>query len=177
MNNLTLKEVLTIYWSQLTFLLLGLGIIIKIILDFISKKKEINHSLFQEKKLQAVNNFFEHLSKIEQHWIELPIFEILRKEIKPKELDDIQFPLISHLKQSILELQIYFKEKEHQKFKEILENTFEIRRTLSDVYLNYSPGEKTVERSNNFLLKREQIGEKNQEIIKLITRSIRNGFN
>ena len=174
---MSLKELLTDYWSQLTFLLLGLGIIIKIILDFVSKKKEINHSLFQEKKLQAVNNFFQHFSKIEQHWIELPIFEVLRKEIKPKELDDIEFPLISNLKQSILELQIYFKEIEHRKFKKILENTFEVKKTLADVYLNYSPDEKTVERSNNFLLKRDQVSEKNQELIKEITKSIRNGFN
>ena len=174
---MSLKELLTDYWSQLTFLLLGLGIIIKIILDFVSKKKEINHSLFQEKKLQAVNNFFQHFSKIEQHWIELPIFEVLRKEIKPKELDDIEFPLISNLKQSILELQIYFKAIEHRKFKKILENTFEVKKTLADVYLNYSPDEKTVERSNHFLLKRDQVSEKNQELIKEITKSIRNGFN
>lgn len=174
---MSLKELLTDYWSQLTFLLLGIGIIIKIILDFISKKKEINHSIFQEKKLQAVNNFFRHYSKIEQHWIELPIYEIIRHEIKPKQLDDIEVPLISNLKQSILELQIYFKESEHNKFREVLENTFEVKRTLSDVYLNYSPSEKSIERSNNFLFKRDQISVKNHELIKEITRSVRNGFN
>ncbi len=174
---MSLKELLTDYWSQTTFILLGFGIIIKIILDFISKKKEINHSLFQDKKLQAVNKFFRNFSKIEQYWIELPIYEIIRKEIQPKELDDIQFPLLSNLKQSILELQIYFKETEHKKFRVILENTFEVKRTLSDVYLNYSPGEKSIERSNKFIFKRDQISERNQEIINEITKSIRTTFN
>lgn len=83
---MSIKQLLTEYWSQITFILLGLGILLKIILDFISKKKEIDHSLFQERKLEAVNVFFSNYSRIEQFWIEIPIYEIIRHEIKPKEL-------------------------------------------------------------------------------------------
>ena len=61
------------------------------------------------------------------------------------------------VKQIILELQIYFEEKEYKKFREILLKTLEVKRALSDIYLNYATGEKSIERSNNFILKRDQM--------------------
>jgi len=49
-----IKEILTTYWSQTLLLLLGIGYLVKRGLDFRSKKKEINHSLFKNSGSQQL---------------------------------------------------------------------------------------------------------------------------
>jgi hypothetical protein len=62
---MTIEKLFTEYWSQFTLLLIGFGYFIKRIFDNISKRQEINHSLFQQKKLEVANSFFSTYAKAE----------------------------------------------------------------------------------------------------------------
>lgn len=56
---MTLEQIFTTYWSQTTLILFGIGFLIKSSIDLSSKKTEINHNLFQQKKLESINSFFQ----------------------------------------------------------------------------------------------------------------------
>jgi len=57
---MTIKDLLTIYWSQFTLILIAIGSLvfyfIKRHFDKSSKKIEINHSLFQQNRLNLNNS-------------------------------------------------------------------------------------------------------------------------
>lgn len=157
---MTIEKLFTTYWSQLTLLLFGIGYFIKRVLDNISKKSEINHSLFQQKRLESVNSFFTIYAKTERMWVHIRIHEIVQNKISATELDEIIFPLINELKRNLLELQIYFKDEEHSRFKSIYDNLILINRKLSNIYFDFDQNKTNTEKSNSFQFYREDILEK-----------------
>ncbi len=60
-----IEELFTTYWSQVTLLIIGIGYFIKRIFDQKSKKLEINHSLFQQNRINAVSKFLSTYAKTE----------------------------------------------------------------------------------------------------------------
>jgi hypothetical protein len=74
---MTIEKILTTYWSQTTLILFGIGFLIKSSIDLKSKKTEINHSLFQQKKLELINSFFSNCGSTNQMWKDIPIYDIL----------------------------------------------------------------------------------------------------
>lgn len=172
----TFIDVLTTYWSQTTLLLFGLGFLIKRILDIRSKKVEINHGLFQQKRLESVNNFFTNYAKAEQMWTSIAIWDILENRIKSKEIDQIIYPHLNELERNILELQIYFAESDHRHFAEIMENLHEINRKLKKVYFDYSPETSVINRSNEFQFHCDKKLKENKEIFRKLSPIIRATF-
>ena len=170
-----LEKILTEYWSQVALLLAFIGYFGKRILDNISKKREINHSLFQEKRLTAVNKFFNAYSESTQMWFSLVVSDILHHRTDPKELDEIIYPSLNKLKSIVKELQIYFDLKDAKLFDEILDNSLDINQKLFEMY--FQSNEKYVVRSNSFLEFRDQKLKSNEEVFKKISKRLKKTFN
>tara|TARA_R110002033_G_C3808533_1_gene231916 strand:+ start:24 stop:548 length:525 start_codon:yes stop_codon:yes gene_type:complete len=172
-----IKELLTTYWSQLTLLLLGVGYFIKRVFDNISNKREINHNLFQQNRLKAVNDFFTSYAKTERMWRDLSIIPILNYKIGTKEIDEIIFSPINELRRNVLELQIYFPENEHQLYKDILKNVLEINGKLNSIYFHSDKETSTTIKSNEFGFFRDSKLEENEKLFEKLSKIIRKTFN
>ena len=168
-----LEKIFTEYWSQTTLLLAFFGYFGKRVFDNISKKREINHSLFQEKRLIAVNKFYIAYSEHTQMWFSLVISDILRQRTEPKELDSIIYPSLNKLKSVIKELQIYFNTKDFELFEQVLNNCLDINQKLMEVYFNSTAEEKYIVRSNTFLELREKKLKNNEQIFVKISKRVK----
>lgn len=171
-----IEDLLTTYWSQFTLLLAFIGYFIKRFLDYKSKKREINHNLFQQHRLKAVNDFFSSYAKTERMWKDIPIYKILDREINTKELDKLIFVPIDELRKNVMELQIYFSEKEHKLFKSILENILKIDGKLKSIYFNLKEENSQIVKSNEFGTVCENRLKKNNEILKEVSKAIKKTF-
>jgi hypothetical protein len=132
---MTLKELFTTYWSQFTLILLGLGYLIKYVLDLIFKKREINFTILQNRKLDSINKFFSRYAKVESMWLDLAIYPILRGEVKADEIDIIIFSSINEFKSSVFEVKIYTNDEENEKYDLLYENMMLINKKLNSLYM------------------------------------------
>ncbi len=174
---MTITDLLTTYWSQLTLLLLGTGYFIKRLFDLKSRKKEINHSLFQQNRINSLNSFFSVYAKTELIWTDLAIYEILKHEISAKELDNLVGPTINDLKMNILQLQIYFEYKDYKHFTDIYDNILEIKGKLGELYFDFVEDTNITSKSNEYqFFYKEKLKDNNKILlqISLITRRIFN---
>lgn len=172
-----IEELLTTYWSQIILLLSFVGYFGKRIFDNKSKKREINHTLFQQYRLKSVNDFFTSYAKTERMWQDLSIYSILEYKIGTKEMDNIIFEPINELRKNILELQIYFPEKEHKIFEKILDNILSINGKLSSIYFNYDKEISPIVKSNDFGFFRDEKLKENNELFKEVSKIIKRTFN
>jgi hypothetical protein len=171
-----IDELLTTYWSQMILLLSFVGYFGKRLFDNKSKKREINHNLFQQNRIDSLSKFFKAYSKTEQMWTSIAIWDILDHKLSTKELDNIVFPLLNELKASVMELQIYFKGKEHKHFEEIIENIILINGKLGEVYFDFNPDKNIITNSNNFQYFRDDKLKENEKILKKISLMIQKTF-
>lgn len=176
LTQVTLEDLFTTYWSQTILIFFAFGYLVKRIFDTLASKKEINHALFQEYRMKAINNFFTTYSKVERMWEDLPIYRIIDREIIPKEIDEIVFTPIDELRKSILELQIYFSEKEHELFKNILKNILNINGKLSIIWRDYSNEDSSIIKSNIFGGYRDKKLKENNEILNEVIEMVRDTF-
>jgi len=95
-----IEKLLTTYWGQTTLILLAIAYFIKRIFDNKSKKIEINHSLFQQKRLKVLNDFYSNYAKTEFLWDHLAIYDILSNKLVAKEIDNIIWPILNDLKKN-----------------------------------------------------------------------------
>ena len=150
------RELLTTYSSLLTLVIVGIGSLIFYFIrryfEYESKKTEINHSLYQQNRLSAVNRFFESYAKAELMWDQIAIYDILSRNIPPKEIDQLVFPSLNELRKNLYELMIYFNESDHKKFKLILYNVESINRKMSELYFEDDPKITDINKSNEFQL-------------------------
>ena len=159
-----IRELFTTYWSQVTLLLLVFGYFGKRFFDFVSKKKEINHNLLQERRLNAVNSFFQTYAEVERMWEELTssLYSIMDKKISPAEMDEMVFSKLDRLKGNVLELQIYFDHKEHKYFKLIHKNSIDINKHILEIYFDQNPKKSANERAGEFYIyKSKKLNENN----------------
>lgn len=171
-----ITELLTTYWSQLTLMLFGIGYFVKRLLDNISNKRRINHNLFQQNRIDSLNRFFKSYSKTEQMWTSIAIWDILGNKLSAKELDNIVFPLMNELKASVMELQIYFKDKDHENFQSVLKNMKLINGKLGEVYFDFNPDRNIISNSNKFQYFRDDKLKENEKILKKISLMIQKTF-
>ena len=171
-----IKELLTIYWGQITVLLLGLGYFIKRYFDSKSKKLEINHSLFQQNKINAISTFFYNYAKVESTWFGLKIYDVLDRKMTVDEIDNIIWPPINDLKKSVLELKIYFDQGSHKHFQNALDTYLELNDQLCRLYFNYDRDTKTTNKVNAFYLSQDNTKRKLVPILENITLVCRISF-
>jgi hypothetical protein len=173
---MTLGEFITTYWSQITVFTFGVGFFLKSLWNFVIKKREINFNLFQQRKLDSVNCFYSTYAKTEQMWKGISIYPILNNKIKAEEIDKIIFPLIDELQRIVLELQIYFDDKQHNYFERIFNNVQMINKKLMQIYLDESQNLTTIKKANEFVLFRDKKLLENKPIFKEISSVLKESF-
>ena len=67
-----IQEIFEKYWNQILLLITALGIGLRIVFNFFLKKKEINHSIFQKNKIEALIRFYNAYSELKSMWTKLP---------------------------------------------------------------------------------------------------------
>lgn len=74
----------------------------------------------------------------------------LNENYQQKKLIKSFFPVLNELDKNLLELMIYFDEKEMRYFKIIVDNIKSINRALSRIYFDYDHGKTIANKSNEF---------------------------
>lgn len=161
---ITFKDILTTYWTQCVFILLGFGYFIKRLLDLKSKKNEINYTIFQQKRLETLQNFTTSYLEVEHLWMTLPIYRILERKLSAKDIDDIIFPKINKLKGYTLELKIYFEENDCKIFENLMNNMGLINSHLQYLYNDQGIEFRTMERVDSYYEFRGKIIVSNQTL-------------
>lgn len=165
------------YWSQITLLLLGVGYLFKLYLNYLTRKSEINHSLFQKTMIESVLGFIHSYSTSEELWRDLPLLRISKKEFTAKEMDLMIFPHLNDIKNKSLQLRIFFGEKEMEPFDGIVSNLFKVNSKVSEIYHNPKNLDKNyTSESWEYEKVMDEMIEKNRELILQITNMIRTKF-
>ncbi|MFB9054616.1 hypothetical protein ACFFVB_16125 [Formosa undariae] len=131
-----IDELLTTYWSQIILLLSFVGYFGKRLFDTKSKKREINHTLFQEHKIKSINDFYNFYAINKQMWYELPIYNVMKHQITPNELDKLISPSLNDLRKSVNKLQIYFDKNDFNTIKSVQDNINSINQKLTEIYFD-----------------------------------------
>jgi len=177
---MTLKDLFTTYWSQVTLLLLAFGYLIKYILDLVFKKREINFSIIQNRRLDSINKFFSRYAKVESMWLDLSVYPILRGEVKADEIDIIIFSSINDFKSSVFEVKIYTNDEENKKYDLLYENMMMINKKLNSLYVKttYSGVKptKVSDEVNEFSEFRDNVLKKNSLIIGDICKDLKKTY-
>jgi hypothetical protein len=170
---MTIEQLFTTYWSQVTLLLVGVGYFIKRGFDQKSKKLEINHSLFQQNRITAVSNFLSAYGKTELMWREIAIYKILSNTLDANQIDSIIWPPLNEMKKSVLELKIYFDKGAHQNFEKMLDGFLSINTKLSGLYFGGSPDLSLIQKSNSFHSFKDQQLKENDALLTEVCEEIR----
>jgi len=177
---MTLKELFTTYWSQFTLILLGLGYLIKYVLDLVFKKREINFTIIQNRKLDSINKFFSRYAKVESMWLDLAVYPILRGEVKADEIDIIIFSSINDFKSSVFEVKIYTNDEENEKYDLLYENMMLINKKLNSLYMKTTfsgiKPTKVSDEVNEFSEFRDNLLKKNSLIIGDICKELKKTY-
>lgn len=136
---------ITEYWSQITILLLAVGYLFRLYLNYLSRKSEINHSLFQKMMMDAVSEFLKAYTVSEELWRDLPILRISKGEFTPKQLDQMIFTCLNEIKSKTAQLRIFFKDSDMKPFEEIEANLFKLNAKVSEIHANYQMGGKPMD--------------------------------
>ncbi len=94
---MTLKEILSTYWSQTILALAAIGYFVQRIYELKLKKEESRHSLFQERKINTIMKFLFYYAKVEQMWQHIPYIAIIQNIHTAKEIDEMIWPLMNDL--------------------------------------------------------------------------------
>jgi hypothetical protein len=170
------KKIFVDYWSQVTIILLAFGYFIKRAFDLKSKKIEVNHSLFQQNRIQAVNSFVKNFATVEQMWRHFEIHKILSNQLSAKEIDDIIWPSMNSLRASVLELMIYFDDDATSVFKKIMNNFIDINGHLFDKYFFSGNIKKMPQMVDAFADERDKILDENKELYKRVAGLVRRSY-
>lgn len=170
------QKLLTDYWGQITLILFGIAYFIKRIFDSKSKKTEINHSLFQQNRINAITLFLNNYANVILMWQRIEIWNILSNKLTVAEIDNTIFPPLNNLKQSVFELMIYFDELDHREFEKIMDNFMEVNATLGNLYFNPSKFTTVSEMVTVFNSKKDKIIVDNNKILNGLLSKIKNSF-
>lgn len=171
-----MKELVTTYWSQVTLILLGIGYLIKHSMDISAKRNEAKFSIFQSKRIEAIEKYLTAYAKAEQMWWHLSVLEIFNNKYTPRQIDTMIFSDLNEVRSNALKLKLFLSNSEMSAIDQISERLFSINTTLSNLYFNddqkLAPGPK----SRKFHAVRESILDTNKEEIHIITQQLRSSY-
>lgn len=174
---MTIKDLLTIYWSQFVLIIIAFGSLIFYFIkrhyDNLSKKIEINHSLFQQNRLNAVNEFYKNYSNAKLLLRQLTIYDIISRKIEPKEIDKIVIPVLNELDKSHLELKIYFEGKEFNYFNNLVKGINIINNKIGELYFDDNQKKEAVIIMNEYYDLMNSVLDMNNKIIEKLSSEIR----
>lgn len=93
-------SILTTYSWLITLILVGIGYFIKRHFDTNARKREINHTLWQENKISILIQFSEEVSKTNTMWNSFSINKIIEGKILADELYETISSRLSGLKKT-----------------------------------------------------------------------------
>jgi hypothetical protein len=175
-NSFTLAEapfadkILTDYSWLVVLIITAIMYFVKRIFDLKNKKREVNHSLFQQNRIDVVNRFYAVYAETVQMWNRLSVIPALNGKIDASEMGRITD--LSSLDKIVLELQIYFKESDYNHFVQIKVNMDGIHRKMLVLYFDVNDM-KLGEKTNHFLAFRKAKEEENIATLKKISEIIR----
>lgn len=147
---MTLKDIFTTYWSQVTLILLAIGYLLKRLLDNRSRKMEINHSLYQQNRILTLKSYFSNYAKAELMWQQLSIYEILEHKMTAKEIDQRIFPNLNALQETTLELKLYLNDDYHKYFVQLTNGILSINGRLVNLYSSLNTEKSVIVKANDY---------------------------
>jgi len=122
------NEFLITYNSLITLALLSVAYFVKRKYDLKTKKIETHYSFFQQNKVNAVKSFFENYNAAERMWHAFPVSAFTGTTHTAAEIDKIVWPHLNAVKSSIVELNLYFNEKQIRPFQDIYDSLMLVQR-------------------------------------------------
>jgi len=120
---MNLKELLTTYYPQIILVLGGFWSLIfyfiKRNFDLKSKKIEIKYTLFQQNRINAIQEFLSSYKNIEHVYNEIDYYRIENEKCDEKEFDFKFQPLFNKFREAYSNLYFYFNPEEREDFKKI----------------------------------------------------------
>lgn len=171
-----LEMIFTKYWPQVTLVLGAFAYFIQRLFDYKSKKVEINHSIFQQNRIDAVNRFFKTYNDAKRAWHELNYWDAIESRMPASELDSKIQSSVQAVRLSILELRFYFEPKIYDIFVQIEKGLDEIYNTMSVLRGDYSERENKIVRGNRFSFTKEKNFKANDKLITHLCDLLRKDF-
>ncbi len=180
--------IFTTYWPQITLLLGGVAFFIQRRYEYKTKKIEINHTVFQQNRINAVNNFFKSYNDAKRMWHELSVFDVIDpSKVTGQTLDSAVQPKLVALELSLLQLRFYFKSDTYDLFLEVEKNFNKIYDALSEARIKLGNAKATrgerdeedvnpIPMSNIFVFAKAESFSANQKIIGQLCDLVRNDF-
>lgn len=147
-------------WAQISFILLALGYIIKVIFESIFKRREIKFNFFLNNRVKAIETFLSSYTNLESCYKDAST-SYFNKTSTAKETDDIIVPLKNKLNDSLAILQLYTTTKEFESFTEVHDNFMTLMGKCS--HLKHEAGINEITRGNHLysLLRESKINNEN----------------
>ena len=156
-------------WVQISFILLALGYIIKVILESIFKRKEIRYDFFLNNRMKAIETFLSNHANLESSFKDA-FRSYIYKTLSAKEIDNILVPLRYKLKDSLSILQLYTTEIEFKKFSEVHSNLMFLLNQSSR--LKHEPVMNETEKGNELSSMETKYELKNKPLLNVIIQQI-----
>lgn len=159
-----MKELITDYWAQISLMTIGAGYFIKIILDYLTKRKEINHSLFQQNRIDTLKEFLTSYSETLVMLNSVPITDIASKKIPIEKTNEILLEPLSRLEAVTVTLGLFLDKSSHKEISRVPENINQIAIDIKMLY-TFKLDENTPNRINSIIHRRMRLTEDNNIII------------
>jgi hypothetical protein len=108
-------------WAQISFILLALGYVIKVILEARFKRKEIRYNFFLNNRMKSIETFLSNYANLESTFKD-SFTSYIFNTLTSKEIDNIVVPLRYKLNDSLSLLQLYLNDNEFTQFKYVYTN-------------------------------------------------------
>lgn len=122
------------YWNQVLIIIGIIGFFGRYFWELKAKKREQNHSIFQDKKMSAIQEFFISLKEYEEMIRTLSIIDVFTEKINVNDIDNHINPALFKLDTNVKMLEIFLTPKEFEIPKRITINGFELNRLLQKLY-------------------------------------------
>jgi hypothetical protein len=178
-SNQALNFVDILFTKYGTYVTLFFGVIayfIKRAYDYKSKKIEINHSIFQQHRIDSVNRFFINYNAAKAMWRELPHYDVIENVTSAKDLDNKVQPVMRDLRLSMLELRFYFEPKTYALFEEIENGLNKIYNTVGTLRGDYGKRENKIARGNKLSFSMDENFRANDKLIGQLCDLIRENY-
>ncbi len=177
---MSLKELLTTYFPQLTLILGGLGVLIfyfiKRYFDLNAKKVETRYAIFQQSRIDALRKYFDSYTKSQRALGLISTGKLVSREYTSEELDGITKDPIGNLIADDLTLGLYFEGEVLEKFNDVTQNILRIHGLYLNAFVGMGEHDNAMNESNYLHLEMKNVGELNSQALKALGKKIRISF-
>jgi hypothetical protein len=129
---ISIKEILTIYWSQTVLIIAGFGYLIKRIFDLRTKKIEIKQNLFQQNRMNVIMRFMESYIKLQQFYRQICQPEFNLKEQTTQVFHESLSRILEELYASFFYLRLFLDPLEQARYSDLMNEMRNISTTIKE---------------------------------------------